>query len=344
MRMLFYILIPYYHTYSLQMLSLILTSLLTFVELNCENLFDTRHDSQKNDTEYLPESTRHWTRTRYWNKINNIAREIISCGEPPAYVTEKHCDIPQDFHLPDIVALCEVENDSVMNDLTKRSLLRNCNYDYVMTSSEDERGIDVALMYHKFTFRIITHYPIRVPTVKGMRKTRDILYVKGQTQDNDTLHIFVVHAPSRFGGERKTRPFRMAVAERLSESIDSAALSAQDPNIIVAGDFNDGIGSNAMKHVCSHGMTNITHNASGAKGTYRYKGKWERIDHILGSRNIASNTIATYIHCPAFLVEEDTKYGGTKPRRTYNGYRYSKQGFSDHLPLVAWLRLGKRHY
>ena len=33
--------------------TLILSSFLTFVELNCENLFDTRHDSLKNDYEFL---------------------------------------------------------------------------------------------------------------------------------------------------------------------------------------------------------------------------------------------------------------------------------------------------
>lgn len=36
-------------------LALLLSSLLTFVELNCENLFDTRHDSLKNDMEFTPE-------------------------------------------------------------------------------------------------------------------------------------------------------------------------------------------------------------------------------------------------------------------------------------------------
>ena len=38
----------------------------TFVELNCENLFDYHHDEGKDDTEYLPEATRHWTKQRYW--------------------------------------------------------------------------------------------------------------------------------------------------------------------------------------------------------------------------------------------------------------------------------------
>lgn len=324
------------------MLSLILTSLLTFVELNCENLFDTRHDSLKNDTEFLPESPRRWTRTRYWNKINNIAKEIISCGEPPAHLARKHEGLLPDFRMPDIVALCEVENDSVMTDLTKRSLLKSCNYDYVMTNSEDSRGIDVALMYHRFTFKVVSHHPIRVATVKDMRKTRDILYVKGHTQSHDTLHIFVVHAPSRFGGEKKTRPFRMAVANRLAGAIDSIRTLTASPKIIVTGDFNDNSDSPALKHIYGHGMTNITTMAGGAKGTYKYKSRWERIDHILGSESVMSDTIASYIHCPEFLVEEDKRYGGMKPQRTYNGYRYSKHGFSDHLPLVVWLSYGKK--
>ena len=55
-------------------LALLLSSLLTFVELNCENLFDTRHDSLKNDMEFTPEGSYHWTRTRYWRKLNNLAR------------------------------------------------------------------------------------------------------------------------------------------------------------------------------------------------------------------------------------------------------------------------------
>ena len=39
--------------------SMLLISVFTFVELNCENLFDCRHDSLKNDTEFLPEGSYH---------------------------------------------------------------------------------------------------------------------------------------------------------------------------------------------------------------------------------------------------------------------------------------------
>ena len=51
---------------------------LTLVELNCENLFDSKHDSLKQDTEWLPASVRKWTPDRYWRKVNNIGQEIIS--------------------------------------------------------------------------------------------------------------------------------------------------------------------------------------------------------------------------------------------------------------------------
>ena len=62
-------------------LPILLISLFTFVELNCENLFDCQHDSLKNDTEFLPGGAYHWTRTRYWQKLDRIGQTILSCGE-----------------------------------------------------------------------------------------------------------------------------------------------------------------------------------------------------------------------------------------------------------------------
>ena len=112
----------------------------TLVELNCENLFDCKDDSLHNDNEWLPDAIRRWTHKRYWQKLNNIGQEIIACGE-----TEGGA-----WALPDLVALCEVENDSVLFDLSRRSLLRKAGYDYVMTCSPDERGIDVAAIHLPF--------------------------------------------------------------------------------------------------------------------------------------------------------------------------------------------------
>lgn len=301
---------------------------LTIVEFNTENLFDTRHDSLKDDHEFLPDSPRHWTRNKYWQKLNRIGQAIIACGEDSS-----------GWSLPDIVGLCEVENDSVLFDLTRRSLLRKARYEYVMTSSNDARGIDVALLYSPFSFRLIKADTLRVKPMKNMRPTRDILHVEGEIENGDTLHIFLLHAPSRMGGELYSRPFRKHVMERLCNAIDSLRRTYTEPKLLVMGDFNDYADSPSLLLAYDHGLFNVSagvQGRNGAKGTYRYHGEWGSLDQMLISDNLRSWVAGCRINDAPFLLEEDTKYGGVKPRRNYNGMRFNN-GFSDHLPLVLRL-------
>ena len=98
------------------------TLTLRIVSYNVENLFDCRHDSLKDDYEFLPQAARRWTYSKYRRKLDALARTLIATGgwTPPA-----------------LVALCEVENDTVLHDLTRRSLLREAGYRYLMTHSPD---------------------------------------------------------------------------------------------------------------------------------------------------------------------------------------------------------------
>ncbi len=292
----------------------------TLVELNCENLFDCRHDTLKQDTEWLPASVRHWTPARYWSKVNRLGQEILSSV---------------DNAIPDLVALVEVENDSCLHALTRRSLLRHAGYEYFMTESPDLRGIDVALLYQPATFRPVCYEYLRVPPLNEMRPTRDILYVQGETQSHDTLHVFVVHAPSRYGGERVSRPNRLLVAERLTDYIEKLPAKS---NVVVVGDFNDYADSPALQHYSTKGLHNVTAQSKGrygqAQGTYRYRGHWQSIDHVLVSQPLSEKVVQTYVNDVSFLLESDEKFGGVKPLRSYNGFQY-QNGFSDHLPLVV---------
>lgn len=305
-------------------LTLILSSLLTFMELNCENLFDTRHDSLKNDQEFLPDGSYKWTPYRYWAKLNHLGQEIVAQSDP----------------VPDFVAMCEVENDSVMFDLTKRSLLRNAGYEYVMTSSPDERGIDVALLYQPASFALLHSHSIRIKPLPDTRPTRDILYASGLLITGDTLHIFVVHAPSRRGGEQASRPYRLLVASQLAEAVDSVYAISRDAKIIIAGDFNDYADSPALQYLYEHHLINMSADAQGshgAKATYRWHGEWRSLDQILCSPSLAARKQSSVIGDLPFLLEDDEKYGGKKPYRTYLGPRYLG-GYSDHLPLVVQLK------
>ncbi len=299
-------------------LTLLLSSFLTFVELNCENLFDYSHDEGKEDMEFTPEGARRWTRTRYWRKLNNIGQELLSCSD----------------QLPDLVALVEIENDSVMHDLTHRSLLRGAGYEYLMTCSPDVRGLDIALLYQPSRFRPVCYDQLAVPTEEGVRSTRDILYVEGETFQGDTLHVFVIHAPSRYGGELETRTRRYQVMNVLL----SALLPLSGRKIIVAGDFNDYADSPSLRMLPDSLLVKVTRDAQGrhghARGTYRYQGEWRSIDHILLSPSLVPQIDSVFINDAPFLLEPEETYGGWKPRRTFQGYRYQR-GYSDHLPLVV---------
>lgn len=303
-------------------ISLLLSSFLTLVELNCENLFDTQHDVGKEDSEFLSDGIRHWTPTKYWNKLNDIGQEILSCSDD----------------LPDFVALVEVENDSVLRDLTRRSLLRHAGYQYLMTESKDVRGVDVAFLYQPHCFRPLCYDYLEVPVVNDMRPTRDVLYVKGQCVSGDTLHVFVVHAPSRYGGELETQAYRLQVSQVILKALSHIN---DQSKVLIAGDFNDYADSPSIQLLCHSGLINVTRGARGLHGApanYRYRGEWHSLDHVLVSPGLAAKVDNSYINDAPFLMEEEPTYGGKRPRRTFRGMRYQR-GYSDHLPLVVRFKM-----
>ena len=300
---------------------------------NVENLFDTQDDPQKNDNEFLPDATRHWTSSRYRDKLKKLAKTVVASG---------------DERVPDLVGLCEVENDSCLYDLTRRSPLREADYRYVMTDSPDRRGIDVALLYQRGSFKLIDKQSIRIPYRQVKRDpTRDILHVSGRFLSGDTLDVMVCHFPSRSGGQAQTEPYRLLVARTLRHTIDSLMQVREHPHLIIMGDFNDYPSNKSMKHILC-GKGDLVNLMVGMKdGTYRYRGEWGIFDQFLVSRSmLAKNKIVkandgytsaylenVQILRHPFLLEEDDKYGGDKPFRTYNGMKYVG-GYSDHLPIV----------
>ena len=364
-------------------MSLLLTLLFTIVSYNCENLFDCRHDSLKNDWEFCEDSSRNWHFGRYWKKLNNIGRVIQQCGchHPDnhqfdgAMLSQQRGGHHPDNHqfdgamlsqqrggamlsqqrggamlpqqrggamLPDIVALLEVENDSTLFMLTKRSLLKGAGYKYVMTNSLDARGIDVAMIYNPLTFRLERSYSIR-PDIENL-KTRDILYAKGVMRARDTLHIFVVHAPSRRNGKSATEGYRLQVERRMMQSVDSIRGINPDAKIVLMGDFNDYSNDRALKDIVSRGFVEtskgvrgLNYEKTGVSGTYKYQGAWNSLDHIFLSTGAQQQVERCFIYDAAWLLEEDNQ-GGYKPFRTYLGPRYH-DGVSDHLPIVLQLKL-----
>lgn len=290
----------------------------TVMEYNVENAFDTIHDVGKNDYEYLQDGDRKWSQGRLFKKLRNIAKVIAAADEERPV---------------DLVGLCEVENDTVLTYLTEKTGLANIGYKYVMTNSLNARGIDVALLYSPFTFHPIGNQSF-TPDV-GEHATRDILHVAGTVNTGDTLDVFVVHLPSKLGGGAAQKR-SIKVTELLKEKVDSIGLKRSKPNIIVMGDFNAEPKSAQLKLLTNASNSNLATplfdtSAKLTPGTYKYKGTWSVIDHILTSFSSMKATESSVITLP-FLLEKDKTHGGKQPYRTYLGPVY-KGGTSDHLPI-----------
>ena len=287
---------------------------LKVVSYNVENLFYPERDSLKDDSEWTPEGERRWSYTRYYRKVENIARVLTNIGE---------------WDGVDIVGLQEVENALCVKRLCYT--LRPGEYDFVHYESPDRRGIDVALIYKKGRVDTIATRAIKVKgeRVNGERLiTRDILYVCAQIDKRDTVHFFVCHLPSQRGGKAESEWKRRVAKEVLEEAVDSVFKIQAEAKIVVMGDMNaedlevKGLKDERMK----------------GEGTHKYQGRWTCLDHFYTSPSLDSLSRAE-IYNAAWIQEPDEKYLDLKPKRTYNGFRYQKDGFSDHLPIVLTVSL-----
>ncbi len=303
---------------------------------NVENYFDTADDPDKNDNDFLTEGKKHWTYKKQEEKRNSIARVIAAVGEGVPVA---------------IVGLCEVENDNVLFSLTKNSPIKKWHYNFIHYESPDCRGIDVALLYDKSQFLPIKSKPIQVKYPTG-KTTRDILYVSGKTNFNDTLHIFVCHLPSRLGGKEKTEPHRMFAMNLVKEHCDSIFSINSKSNIIIMGDFNDSptdkslsvtLGAKPLempyKNECLYNMF-YQYVDNPYLGTHKYQSHWSVLDQIIVSGNLLLTEKLkpenAQIFRANFLLEEDKRNMNVRPKRTYNGLKYNG-GYSDHLPVFIKL-------
>ncbi|MBK5719469.1 hypothetical protein JGH11_01155 [Dysgonomonas sp. Marseille-P4677] len=311
---------------------------------NVENMYDTKDNPKTHDEDLTPSGQLRWSNYRYWKKLNDISKVISSVGKqrPPA-----------------LVGMCEVENDSVLYDLTKRAALRKDKYEYIITNSKDSRGSNVALLYQRDEIKIISKKFYR-PIIETAfyKATRDILHVTGKVINGEVLDIFVCHFPSRNEGINKTRPYRIKCAELIKQKTDSLLQIRKNANIIIMGDFNDYPNDISIKetlkaqsiksYISNKNLYNMYYHKALEKngGTYKYRGKWNYLDQFIVSGNLLKDNGKTIIKdkeasvfSTDFLLHADSKkYGGQKPFRTYLGFKYLG-GYSDHLPIYMDLQI-----
>lgn len=307
----------------------------TFMFYNTENLYDTANDSLKLDDEFTPEGMRRWNNGRLYRKANRIAKVILAAGE---------------WEAPAFVGLCEIEDREVLEKLTSQTPLSKYRYKIIHKDSPDPRGIDVALIYRPELFKPFDYKTITLKDTSTISfSSRDILQVSGVLNNWDTLHVFVNHWPSRYGGGMETMHYRKLAAEVLGRSIREMFVKYPRAKIICMGDFNDTPEDESLSGVLKAVRINhpevkgemvnlsvswMTQPVQTIKSLYTWQvfDQWIVSDYLMENA-IGLNLISAEIFSAPFLLEADVKYGGVKPKRTYVGFKH-QEGFSDHLPIL----------
>ncbi|MBQ8222469.1 MAG: endonuclease [Bacteroidales bacterium] len=305
---------------------------------NLENFFDPFVDSTRVYNEFTEDGDQHWTLSRFYRKRNNIYKAILSLsdGEPLG-----------------ILGLCEIENAYVAKMIFQETPLKKHNYRIIHYEGDDRRGIDVAMVYSIDKLQLIESEAIKIRSPNNtIIKTRDILYAKFYDRNSDTLHCFVNHWTSRYGGEKETMYLRELNAKTLREKVDSLILVSKEiPKIVIMGDYNDTPFDNSIinvlrakpEHRYSKNDTLINlfsdEKKLGFEGTLKHQYKWQTFDQIIISnalykenKSLCYNKKSASIFHADFLFVEDRPYGGKKLFRTYIGPKY-QGGYSDHLPI-----------
>ncbi len=307
---------------------------------NTENLFDTEDDPKTRDESFTPEGDHHWTYTRYKRKLDHIGRCLALVGgdNPPA-----------------IIGLSEIENRKVLNDLINTVWLKNVHYRIIHKDSPDHRGIDVGFLYDPAVFVPLHYEMIGIDTSEYHIYTREMIYVEGKLLASTIIHLFVVHWPSRRGGQIASEKRRMLVAGMLRKKVKSILAGDSLANILIMGDFNDNPGDESLRKVLraipaqkinqDKVLINLMFPlAARNEGSYCHQHnfpEWDNLDQIIVTGNIYNDRSGieaignrAYIFRKSWLMDQN----GVRPFSTFLGPRYLG-GFSDHLPVYIDLEL-----
>jgi len=311
------------------------TTTYTIAFYNLENLFDIYNDATKHDNDFLPDSDKRWTKKRYDRKVFKLGQVISKIGFQD---TQKP---------PTIIGLAEVENKNVLQDLIESKDLEPLDYGIVHYNSQDERGIDVGMLYDKkaFTVKNSKTFSIYIEDEIGDQDyTRDILLVSGVLH-SETIHCIVNHWPSRREGELESMPKRIKASEKVIEIITQLKSEDLNAKIMVMGDFNDNPSNESIKLLSQKGelYNPMETMLSYSRGSLNHNFKWNLFDQILFSTNFfeTQNDKLKFdradIFDEKFLTQYKGKYKG-QPFRTYVGKKY-KGGYSDHFPVYVQLNV-----
>jgi len=306
---------------------------------NLENLFDIENSPRRTDKleRAIGKDLKGWTKAMLDKKIAQLASIIVQLNSGRG---------------PDLLGVCEVENEYVMNLLVQALSSLRRTYAIVHHDSPDERGIDVAFIYDANMFRAEETFD---HCVMRRTATRDILQVNFKTQSDRLFVLLANHWPSRSNDEQKSAGYRAIAGETLAYFHQRILeVKGTDAPVLAMGDFNDEPFDESLTDyaLALRSRTKVT-NAQSPQflnlmwplmgqgiGSLYYDNLPNVFDQFLANKNLIKRNASTkvledsaeIVRLPEMVYKGDypkpIRFGGM-------GNEVNENGFSDHFPITV---------
>jgi hypothetical protein len=303
---------------------------------NVENLFDVE------DSEHRPE----WLQNQLKSQLKDWDETVLNKKLLQlASVIERM----NDDKGPDILGVCEIENQPVLEKLVAAINLDR-NYQIAHHDTSDNRGIDVAFIYDADRFTTNPDHWFFRQIVKRSA-TRDIFQITFTTQLGNELILVGNHWPARLGGQYKSEPYRMIAGETLAYWHERVReIKGDDVALIAMGDFNDepfnrslteyGLSTRLelkVEKAKSPKLFNLMWPLMGqGQASHYYNNSPNMLDQFLASKGVIEDgPLAIDLDTVAIVKFDDMHKGQYESPRAFGrpSRKLDESGFSDHFPI-----------
>ena len=315
---------------------------------NLENLFDVEDYAHRSDKlkSALERELAGWDQVVLDRKLTQLSKVINAMNNGKG---------------PDLLGVCEIENQRVMDQLAAKITTATRSYKTAHHDMSDKRGIDVGFIYDETLFEKKEEFSYHV---RKRTATRDIYQINFVTKPADNPIVIIGnHWPARSAGVYKSEPYRIIAAETLAYWHDRIEEEFKDqglgnPPIVVVGDFNDEPfnrslveyalstrqESKVIAATTAPRLLNLLWGVMGSKlGTFNYKGTFNLLDQLLVSKGLLDpNWTFTIDKTTIEIINTDPETGNPldkpKPFGRPSKGNVDNNGYSDHFPIAMILK------
>jgi hypothetical protein len=257
---------------------------------------------------------------------------------------------------PDLLGVCEVENQFVLNLLAEAVTLvvPGRSYNVVHADTSDARGIDVAFLYDPTRLTVPAADAVFFHVVMRRNATREIVQVNFETKPaGRTFAVFGNHWPSRSGGRIESEGYRDIAGETLAYFHERVLeVRGRDIPVLAMGDFNDepfdtslathALSTRQLQKVVSSAtvprLWNLMWPVLGApRGSFYFDNEPNVLDQFMVNKNMAVQdaTIAIMPKTVKVLIFRGMSTGSYRTPRPFGGMGkpVDRDGYSDHFPI-----------